>query len=201
MNGHSQDRRACLKGARTRHRDVSFFTFPIDRFVLVFSLRARSSGSLAGSRWRLTRSSDAISSVLSATRLACAARAQQSGLAHFGYICNRLKEGHMPLEPFGFGRHIRSLACHRRPCVGKRQRHHRLGRESHRCRYASRACRRVTAGLHGSANDGDGPCRDVRRGQFDRAALPTVSGAAARGPRHVEGSRRSGGCRCGTGDN
>jgi hypothetical protein len=55
--------------------------------------------------------------------------------------------------------------------------------------------------LHGSAYDGDGPRRDVRRGQFDRAALPAVSGAAACGRRHVEGSCRCDGCRCGTGDN
>ena len=104
-------------------------------------------------------------------------------------------------EPFGFGRHNRSLVCRRRPCVGKRQRHHRLGRKSRRRRFPNRACRRDNAGLHGSANDGDGPRRDVRRGQFDRAALPTVSGAAPCGPGHVKGSRRCGGSRCGTGDN
>ena len=51
------------------------------------------------------------------------------------------------------------------------------------------------------ADDGDGPRRDVRRGQFDRAALPTVSGAAACGSRHVKGSRRRRGGRCGPGDN
>src|SRR6266481_8381432 len=49
-----------------------------------------------GSRWRLTRSSDTISSVLSADD-SLAPRSQQSGL-DFGYICNRLEEGHMPIS-------------------------------------------------------------------------------------------------------
>jgi hypothetical protein len=67
-------------------------------------------------------------------------------------------------EPFGCNRRNCSLVRKRRSCAGVRQRHHRLGRESRRCRYA------ITA-LHGSARDGDGSRRDVRRGQFDRAAL------------------------------
>src|SRR5450755_2259832 len=49
-----------------------------------------------GSRWRLSRSSDTFSSVVSADD-SSAPRSQQSGL-DFGYICSRLKEGHMPIS-------------------------------------------------------------------------------------------------------
>src|SRR5450631_1938515 len=59
-----------------------------------------------GSRWRLSRSSDTFSSVVSADDTissvvsaddSSAPRSQQSGL-DFGYICGRLKEGHMPIS-------------------------------------------------------------------------------------------------------
>jgi hypothetical protein len=101
--------------------------------------------------------------------------------------------------PFGSGRHDRGLGCSRRPYDGVRQRHHRLGRESGRRRHANGQPWRHHA-LHGSAFHEHGPRRDVRRGQFDRAALPAVSGAAAGRPDHVEGSRRRGGSRRGAGD-
>lgn len=44
---------------------------------------------------------------------------------------------------------------------------------------------------------GDGQRRDVRRGQFDRAALPTVSRAVACESRDIEGRRRGYCCRTG----
>ena len=86
-------------------------------------------------------------------------------------------------EPFGSGRHDRSLGCSRRSLRRRAPTSSPIGTRKPSLSLRHRARWRDTVGLHGSAHDGDGPRRDVRRGQFDRAALPTLSGAAACGPR------------------
>src|SRR5258707_1115121 len=93
------------------------------------------------------------------------------------------------IHSFNSDHHNRSLYCNWRPCADTRQRHRRLGRE---CRFSGPA----NDALRRPACDGAGSRRDVRCGQFNRASLPSVSGATARSPRDFEGgsSRRRGGC-------
>ena len=58
------------------------------------------------------------------------------------------------------------------------------GSVRHRCRCPTSRCRSAILAILGLPDDGDGSCRDVRCGQFDRAALPTI-------PRQVMDARPS----------
>ena len=92
-------------------------------------------------------------------------------------------------EPCGLGSQDRSLACSRCRRAGTGQCHHRQGRESHPCHCG--ACQRPVAiyAIRGLPDDGDGPRRDVRRGQFDRAAPPTGIWCSTARPLQRSGTR------------